>query len=148
MSSLATVADKLILGAPPECPQRPFCLEGLRDTYGILFWDFVPLDAGGPQTVEALKNNDVQIALMFATDPTIEANGFVPLTDDKHLQDAENITPVIRTAVLNDQVKNLLDGVSAALTSEKVTALIGKLVQDGQDIPSVAKAFLRANRLI
>jgi osmoprotectant transport system substrate-binding protein len=148
MSSLATVADKLILGAPPECPQRPFCLEGLRDTYGILFWDFVPLDAGGPQTVEALKKDDVQIALMFSTDPTIEANGFVPLEDDKQLQDAENITPVIRTAVLNNQVKNLLDSVSAALTSEKVTALIAKVVLDGQDIPTVATAFLRANHLL
>ena len=41
-----------------------------------------------------------------------------------------------------------LDGVSAALTSEKVTALIGKVVQDGQDIPSVARTFLRGNRLI
>lgn len=148
MTSLAAVANQLILGGPPECPQRPFCLEGLRDTYGILFWDFVPLDAGGPQTVEALKNNDVQIALLFSTDPSIEANGFVPLADDKHLQDAENITPVIRTAVLNDEVRRLLDGVSAALTTEKVTALIGKVVLDGQDVPAVATAFLRANNLL
>jgi osmoprotectant transport system substrate-binding protein len=148
MSSLAAVANHLTLGAPPECPQRPFCLEGLRDTYGIVFWDFVPLDAGGPQTVEALQNNDVQIALMFSTDPTIKANGFVPLVDDKHLQDAENITPVIRTAVLNDQVKNLLDGVSAALTTRKVTALIGQVVLDGGDVPTVAKDFLRANHLL
>src|SRR5205085_2585984 len=132
------VANQLTLGAPPECPQRPFCLEGLRDTYGILFWDFVPLDAGGPQTVEALKNNDVQVALLFSTDPSIEANGFVPLQDDKHLQDAENITPVIRTAVLNNEVQRLLDGVSAALTTENVTALIGKVVLDGQQIPRVS----------
>jgi osmoprotectant transport system substrate-binding protein len=148
MSSLAPVANQLTLGAPPECPQRPFCLEGLRDTYGILFWDFVPLDAGGPQTVEALKNNDVQVALLFSTDPSIEANGFVPLQDDRHLQDAENITPVIRTAVLNNEVQRLLDGVSAALTTENVTALIGKVVLDGQQIPAVAKAFLQAKHLL
>ena len=148
MSSLAPVANQLTLGAPPECPQRPFCLEGLRDTYGILFWDFVPLDAGGPQTVEALKNNDVQVALLFSTDPSIEANGFVPLQDDKHLQDAENITPVIRTAVLDNEVQRLLDGVSAALTTENVTALIGKVVLDGQQIPAVAKAFLQAKHLL
>ncbi len=148
MSSLAAVANQLTLGAPPECPQRPYCLTGLNSVYDILFWDFVPLDAGGPKTVEALKNNDVQIALLFSTDPSIKANGFVPLTDDKHLQDAENITPVIRTGVLNDQIRNRLDEVSAALTTENVTALIGNVVLDGQDIPSVATAFLRANHLL
>jgi osmoprotectant transport system substrate-binding protein len=113
-----------------------------------LFWDFVPLDAGGPQTVEALKNNDVQIGLLFSTDPSIEANGFVQLEDDKQLQDAENITPVIRTAVLNDEVRRRLDGVSAALTTDNMTALIGKVVLDGQDIPTVARDFLRANDVL
>jgi len=148
MSSLAAAAGQLTLGAPPECPQRPYCLTGLKDVYGILFWDFVPLDAGGPQTVEALKNNDVQIGLLFSTDPSIEANGFVQLVDDKHLQDAENITPVIRTAVLNDEVRRRLDGVSAALTTDNMTALIGKVVLDGQDIPTVARDFLRANDVL
>ena len=148
MSSLAAVAGQLTLGAPPECPQRPYCLTGLKDVYGILFWDFVPLDAGGPQTVEALKNDDVQVGLLFSTDPSIEANGFVQLTDDKHLQDAENITPVIRTAVLTDEVRRQLDAVSAALTTDNVTALIGKVVLDGQDIPTVAKVFLRADHLL
>ena len=148
MSSLAPVAGQLTLGAPPECPQRPYCLTGLKDLYGILFWDFVPLDAGGPQTVEALKNNDVQIGLLFSTDPSIEANGFVQLVDDKHLQDAENITPVIRTAVLDDEVRRRLDGVSAALTTDNMTALIGKVVLDGQDIPTVARDFLRANDVL
>ena len=148
MSSLAAAAGQLTLGAPPECPQRPYCLTGLKDVYGILFWDFKPLDAGGPQTVEALKNNDVQIGLLFSTDPSIEANGFVQLEDDKQLQDAENITPVIRTAVLNDEVRRRLDGVSAALTTDNMTALIGKVVLDGQDIPTVARDFLRANDVL
>ena len=148
MSSLAAAAGQLTLGAPPECPQRPYCLTGLKDVYGILFWDFKPLDAGGPQTVEALKNNDVQIGLLFSTDPSIEANGFVQLEDDKQLQDAENITPVIRTAILNDEVRRRLDGVSAALTTDNMTALIGKVVLDGQDIPTVARDFLRANDVL
>ena len=118
LSSLAPVADRLTIGAPPECPLRPFCMLGLRDVYGILFEDFEPLDAGGPRTVAALRSDEVQIALMFSTDPSIEANGFVPLVDDKHLQDAENITPVIRTEKLNDEVRRLLDAVSARLSSD------------------------------
>jgi osmoprotectant transport system substrate-binding protein len=147
LSSLAAVADRMTIGAPPECPIRPFCLTGLRDVYGILFEDFEPLDAGGPVTVAALKSDEVQIALMFSTDPSIEANGFIPLVDDQHLQDAENITPVIRTEKLNDEVRRLLDGVSARLSSETVTQLVGKVVIDGQDVAAVAKAFLAANGL-
>jgi osmoprotectant transport system substrate-binding protein len=147
LSSLAPVADQLTIAAPPECPLRPFCLPGLRDVYGILFEDFEPLDAGGPQTVAALTSDEVQIGLMFSTDPTIEANGFIPLLDDKHLQDAENITPVIRTDKLNDDVRRLLDAVSARLSSETVTQLVGKIVIDGQDVTAVAKAFLAANGL-
>ena len=79
MSSLARAADELALGAPPECPQRPFCLAGLNERYGIMFDDFIPLDAGGPKTVEALKADEVQVALLFSTDPSIGENGFVPL---------------------------------------------------------------------
>jgi osmoprotectant transport system substrate-binding protein len=148
MSSLAEVADHLILGGPPECPQRQFCLTGLKDTYGILFEDFTPLDVGGPQTIDALLTNQVQVGLMFSTDPRIEANGFVPLVDDRHLQNAENITPVIRADVLTDQVRRALNGVSASLTSEIVTELVGKVVIDGEDVPTVARDFLIANGLL
>lgn len=148
MTSLAAVAKQLTLGAPPECVQRFFCLTGLHDVYGILFNDFTPLDAGGPQTVAALKSNEVQIGLLFSTDPSIDANGFVPLVDDKHLQNAENLTPVIRTDVLNDEIRAALDAVSASLTTEDVTALVGKVVVDGQDVSKVAKHFLVAKGLL
>jgi osmoprotectant transport system substrate-binding protein len=148
LSSLAPVADRLSIGAPPECPLRPFCLPGLRDVYGIIFDDFEPLDAGGPLTVAALKSDEVQIALMFSTDPSIEANGFIPLIDDRHLQDAENITPVIRTEKLDDEVRRLLDAVSARLTSDTVTELVGKVALDGQGVAAVATAFLTGNGLL
>jgi len=148
MTSLAGQASQLTLGGPPECPQRPFCLTGLKDVYGILFDDFEPLDAGGPQTVEALKGDDVQVALLFSTDPSIEANGFVPLVDDLQLQNAENLTPVIRTEKLNDEVRDVLDAVSARLTTEDVTALVGKVVLEGQDGASAARDFLIANGLL
>ena len=58
----ATVASKLILGGPPECPTRPFCIPGLKQTYGITFKSFKPLDVGGAQTVAALKAGAVQVA--------------------------------------------------------------------------------------
>ena len=148
MSSLASVAGQLTLGGPPECPQRPFCIPGLNRVYGILFEDFKALDVGGPQTVAALKADAVQIGLLFSTDPNIRKNGFVPLLDDKHLQNAENLTPVIRSEKLNDEARRVLDAVSAQLTTENVTELVGKVVIDGQDIAAVAKEFLTANGLL
>jgi osmoprotectant transport system substrate-binding protein len=148
MSSVAPVADQLTLGAPPECPQRPFCLVGLKEAYGILFRDFVPLDVGGPQTVEALKNDEVQVGLLFSTDPSIEANGFVPLVDDRHLQNAENLTPVIRSDRLNDEIRKALDAVSVRLTSASLTELVGRIVIDGEDLPTVAQDFLTRQGLI
>jgi len=148
MSSLAPVADELTLGAPPECPQRPFCLAGLKNAYDILFHDFLPLDVGGPQTVEALRTNEVQIGLLFSTDPRIEQNGFVRLIDDRELQNAENITPVLRSEELNDEVRAALDAVSAQLSNEDVTALVGEVVIEGGEIASVATEFLVARDLV
>ena len=147
MSSLAPVADELTLGAPPECPQRPFCLAGLKETYGILFDDFLPLDVGGPQTVSALQSNEVQIGLLFSTDPRIEENGFVRLIDDRQLQNAENLTPVIRAEELNDEIRAALDEVSAHLSNEDVTALVGQVVIGGETVADVAREFLAINDL-
>ncbi|HXJ66618.1 MAG TPA: ABC transporter substrate-binding protein [Actinomycetota bacterium] len=147
MSSLAPVAGQLRFGGPPECPQRLNCLLGLDKVYGILFDDFLPLDVGGPQTIKALEDNQVQVGLLFSTDPSIRENGFVPLVDDRHLQNAENITPVIRSAVLNDRIRALLDGVSSKLTTGNVTAMVGHIVH-GEDLPQTARSFLIEHGLL
>ncbi|HEX2088795.1 MAG TPA: ABC transporter substrate-binding protein [Actinomycetota bacterium] len=147
MSSLAPVAGQLTFGGPPECAQRPFCLPGLHRVYGILFEDFLALDVGGPQTIAALKADEVQIGLLFSTDPSIRENGFVPLVDDKHLQNAENITPVIRSEKLNAEIEGLLGEVSARLSTGTVTELVGKVVIENQNVATVVREFLTANGL-
>jgi osmoprotectant transport system substrate-binding protein len=148
VSSLAPVADQLTFGGPPECPQRPFCLPGLHEVYGVLFDDFTPLDAGGPLTFDALRSDAVQVGLLFSTDPSIEQNGFVPLVDDRRLQNAENITPVIRSEKLNDEVRRLLDAVSARLSTQEMTELVGQVVIEGHDVATVATGFLASNDLL
>ena len=59
--------------------------------------------------------------------------------DDRHLQNAENITPVIRSEKLNDEVRSLLDAVSARLSTEKMTELVGRVVIDGQSVPPLPR---------
>src|SRR5215470_20311799 len=68
ISDLARVARLLVFGGPPECPERLYCLLGLRRTYGLRFREFVPLDAGGTLTRQALTAGDISVALLFTTD--------------------------------------------------------------------------------
>ena len=57
-----------ILGGPAECPQRPFCQPGLKETYGLSVGSFKTLDAGGKLTKDALRNGDITIGLVFSSD--------------------------------------------------------------------------------
>jgi osmoprotectant transport system substrate-binding protein len=148
VSDLAPVAGDLTLGGPPECPERPFCIPGLQDVYGIEFGEFVPLDVGGPLTVEALEGGDIDVGLLFSTSSVIGANGWVVLEDDQQLQNAENITPVVRTEVLDDEIEELLNAVSATLTTENITELNGRVEIDGEDPADVAAAHLTEAGLI
>ncbi|HWG92608.1 MAG TPA: glycine betaine ABC transporter substrate-binding protein [Mycobacteriales bacterium] len=71
LSDLADYEGELVLGGPPECPERPFCQPGLESTYGIEFDDFVSLDAGGPLTKTALKQGRIQVGLVFSSDGSL-----------------------------------------------------------------------------
>jgi osmoprotectant transport system substrate-binding protein len=67
VSDLRPVARRLILGGPPECPRRPYCLPGLRRAYGLRFARFLPFDTEG-QRVTALQEGVVNAAVLFTTD--------------------------------------------------------------------------------
>jgi osmoprotectant transport system substrate-binding protein len=142
MSDLADVAGDLTLGGPPECPDRPFCIPGLEETYGATFGDFKPLDVGGPLTVAALEEEKIDVGLLFSTSSVIGAKGWVVLEDDQALQTAENITPVVRNDLLNDEITALLNAVSAELTSELMIEINGRVELDKEDPASVATDFL------
>ena len=143
-----TIASQLTLGGPPECPERPFCIPGFKETYGIEFGEFKPLDVGGPLTVEALKNGDIDVALLFSTSSVIGDEGWVVLEDDKNFQAAENITPVVRTEVLDDTITERLNAISAALTTEIITELNGRVEIHGEDPDGVAADFLESEGLL
>lgn len=142
VSDLQGVASELTLGGPPECPQRPLCLPGYEETYGLDFAEFASLDAGGPLTREALANGDIDVAVVFSTQGVIDERGWVVLEDDQGLQPAENLVPVIREDVLNDTVRETLNGVSAVLTTEQLTTLNRRVTVDGEAVPEVAESFL------
>ena len=140
----APPAEELTLGGPPECPERPFCIPGLEETYGIEFGDFRALDVGGPLTVKALENGQIDVALLFSTSSVIGDRGWVVLEDDKQLQQAENITPVVNDEASDPAIAELLNQVSAALTTDNITELNGRVEIDGEDPADVAADFLES----
>ena len=146
VSDLKAHAGELVFGGPPECPQRPLCLQGYQEVYGLDFAEFRPLDAAGPVTWAALENGDIDVALMFTTQGVIDDKGWVLLEEDAELQPAENIVPVVRQEILTDQLAEVLNGVSALLTTEAVSAMNREVDVEGAEPRDVAEAWLQENQ--
>ena len=145
LTSIADLKGKegdLVLGGPPEFETRPNGVDGLKKVYGLEFGEFRSLAAGSNLTVQALKNGQVDAANIFTTDPAIKENGFVVLEDPESLFAAQNVVPLISSDVVNPTVEEALDAVSAALTTENLTAMMVEVVSEGQDPAEVARAFV------
>ncbi len=142
LSDLAAVAGQLVMGGPPECKTRPFCLPGLKTTYGITFKDFKTLDADGTLTRAAFDNGSIQVGLVFSSDADLNQHNLVVLQDDKHLESADNVVPIIRTAVATDDVKRILNAISAKLTTTDLVALNSQVELQHQDPDTTTKAWL------
>jgi osmoprotectant transport system substrate-binding protein len=150
LSDLARI-DGLVLGGPPECPQRPLCQHGLEGTYGIRFDAFVALDLSGPLTADALAREVVDVGLMFTTSPELVRHDLVLLTDDRHLQPAEHVTPIVRQETLErfgPELAEAIDAVSALLTTEDLRALNAQVEVDGRAPAAVARAWLVQQGLV
>src|SRR5919109_3152561 len=137
-SSSGPIAGQMTLGGPPECPTRPFCEAGLTKTYGLHFKAFKALDAGGPLTKAALDRGDIDIGLIFSSDSAYSSGKYVRLEDDKHLQNADNVVPIIRKAKANSEVVNLLNSISSKLTTQALIDMNKKADVDKQDPDQIA----------
>ena len=149
ISDLIPIANRLTFGGPPGCAERPFCLAGIESTYGLDFADFLPLDVGGPLTHQALAEGLIDVALLFTTDPRIAQDRLVVLSDDRGLQPAENVVPVVRAEVVDrwgDGFVAAVDAVSARLDSAVLQRLNGEVI-DGMTAADVAAAWLAAEGL-
>jgi len=142
MSSLASVASQLTLGAPADCTSAAFCIPGLKKTYGVDFGDFKPLEPGAA-TVAAIDSGAVDVGELFSLDPTISDKGYHVLTDDKNLQADGNFIPVVRNEVASPQLGQLLDSVTSKLTDDNMREMVGQVQNQHQDVSDVAKTFLQ-----
>jgi osmoprotectant transport system substrate-binding protein len=145
VSDLAAFNGTLVLGGPPECPNRPFCLPGLESVYGLDFAEFLSLDWGGPATVAALEGGEIDVGVLFTSDGVIDAKGFVLLADDLNLQPPDNIVPVANKETFDshgDEIIELLNRVSAAMTTEELRDLNKRYGLDAEDPEDLAREWL------
>jgi osmoprotectant transport system substrate-binding protein len=146
ISDLQPVAKELVLGGPPEWKTRVNGVAGLKSVYNLDFKEFSALDAGGPLTLNALLSGQVQAADLFSTDPAIAENHLVALEDNKNLFTAQNVFPIINEKKSTDTVKEVLNKVSAALTTEDLIQMNGRVAKF-EDMGQIAKDWLKSKNL-
>ncbi|QIM19804.1 glycine/betaine ABC transporter substrate-binding protein [Leucobacter coleopterorum] len=144
ISDLQPVAGELVLAGPAEWKSRYVGLPGLEKEYGLSFKEFKVLDAGGPLTLSALQNGQAQVGDLFSTDPAIEESKLVTLVDDKGLFLPANILPVIRKDAASKEVTEVLNRVSASLTTEDLMHMNGRIAA-GDDFGAIADDWLKEN---
>jgi osmoprotectant transport system substrate-binding protein len=154
LASISDLADHtdLQLGGPPDCETNPFCIPGLQDTYGIDFTGrFTSLDGGGPLTVEALRGGEIDVAILFSTSGVIADEGWVVLDDDQGLINADAVVPVTTQEVVDaygDAFVELVNSISAALTTEELTELNKRFDIDKEDADAIAADWLASEGLV
>src|SRR6478735_1059003 len=135
---------KIVLAAAPDCEGRLDCAGGLTDTYGIDITKILPLGYASDQTYQSVIKGESQLGETSTTDGTLESQGLVVLDDDKTIQPTQNLVPAVSNDFLDDHpdVRDVLDGLMAALTTEKLTELNGKVAVDRAKPEDVAHDFL------
>jgi osmoprotectant transport system substrate-binding protein len=148
LSTLGDLADvgAITLAGPPECEQRDTCYRGLVDTYGLSEVGFESVQEAAAR-LAALESGDVEMILLFATDAPLAGDELVVLEDDQGMLPPENITPVVRTEILDaygDDLRDLLDRVSAALSTEALRQMNAE-ASEGRSAAEIASDWLADN---
>ncbi|GMA32239.1 ABC transporter substrate-binding protein [Litorihabitans aurantiacus] len=150
IGDLAAYNAETAFAANAEFAERPAGLPGLAAVYGFEPVRFVPIaDGGGPATVAALKDGEVQAANIFTTTPAIESEGFVVLEDPDANFAAQNVVPVLNADEVTDEITQVLDALSAELTTEDLIALNTRVSGDEKAEPeTAAREWLEEKGLI
>ncbi|OBG36802.1 glycine/betaine ABC transporter substrate-binding protein [Mycobacterium alsense] len=149
IADLAAHSPDVRFGAPSAFQNRPSGLPGLRQKYGLNIspGNFVVInDGGGAVTVRALVEGRVTAANIFSTSPAIPQNHLVALDDPEHNFLAGNIVPLVNSQKKSDRLKDVLDAVSAKLTTSGLAALNAAVSgNSGIDPDEAARNWVRDN---
>ncbi len=148
VSDLASIGGQLTLGTGPDCTTVAFCIPGLKKTYGITFKAFKPLDTDGPLTRAAFKAGTIDVGVVLSGDGDLNSLGLVVLQDDKHLENADNVVPIVRQAAANEEVTRVLNAIDAKLTTADLATMNAQVAIQLQDAAAVAAAWLQQHNYV
>ncbi|MBL0799856.1 ABC transporter substrate-binding protein [Streptomyces albidoflavus] len=149
LSDLGASGVPVRLAAGDECVSRPYCQPGLEKTYGIDVTAVDPKGVGTTQAKRAVQSGQDQMVLTTTTDATLDAFGLVLLEDDKKLQNADAVVPVVnRTRAGSRRVARALDALAPVLTTADLAGL-NRQVDSWRRLPEdVARAYLEEKGLL
>jgi len=150
VSDLGPLVPQMVLGGAPECPQRPSCLPGLRRVYGLEFARFVPL-ATEQKRIDALGQGVVDVVVTGTAGGYLASGDLVLLADDRQLQPAGNIVPVVHAGAVERygaRLAGALDAVSARLTTSDLIYLNRRTTVTGQNVLAEARAWLERQGIL
>ncbi|GHG17752.1 ABC transporter substrate-binding protein [Streptomyces hydrogenans] len=149
LSDLGAAKLKVKIAAGDECAVRPFCAPGLKKTYGTDVAGVDPKGVGTPQAKQAVKDGVDQLVLTTTTDATVDSFGLVFLEDDKHLQNADNVLPVVNAKEAGaPEVTAALDKITKVLTTADLAELNRKVDAERAKPEDVAAAYLKEKGLV
>ena len=151
---LKTIADlkgagSVTVAANQEFATRSDGMKGLRSVYGLSNLKFRAIaDGGGPNTLKALLGNQVQVADIYSTTPSIAENKLVTLEDPKNLFASQQVVPIVSTSKASDDVATVLNSVSKQLTTDDLLQLNGDVQGSKKTDPAdAAAAWLKSKNL-
>jgi osmoprotectant transport system substrate-binding protein len=148
LSDLGASGIPVVVAAPAECPTRPFCAPGLAKVYGITVAGLIQTGFDTFETKAAVRDGSAQLGLVASTDASINDFGLVLLTDDKKLQNADNLVPIVNTRSLAPAIKAALNALAPVLTTSDLASLNRQVDVDHRQPADVAAAYLRAKHLL
>ncbi|MGV9317250.1 ABC transporter substrate-binding protein [Streptomyces sp. NPDC003691] len=149
LSDLGRSGLPVRLAAGDECVLRPYCEPGLRKTYGIDIVAVDPKGVGTTQAKQAVQNGRDQMVLTTTTDATLDQFGLVLLDDDRHLQNADYIVPVVNRARAGGPgAVRALSALNTVLTTADLAGM-NEQVDNWRRLPEdVARAYLKSRGLL
>lgn len=149
LSDLGAAKIAVKVAAGDECEVRPFCAPGLKKTYGIDVTGIDPKGVGTPQSKQAVKDGKDQLVLTTTTDAVLDTYDLVFLEDDKKLQNADNVLPVLNAKDAGAQdIADALGRLTGALTTEDLAQLNRKVDAERAKPADVAREYLQSKGLI
>jgi osmoprotectant transport system substrate-binding protein len=147
IEDLADVTVPLTLGGNSEGENRPNGPRGLLETYGVEV-GFTPIeDGGGPLTVKALQDGDIQLAIIYTADPSIDANDLVSLEDNRGLFLASHVVPLASDDV-DAAAAEIINAISAAMTARELVSLNARSVTEQLPAAVIAADWLAEQGLV